>query len=331
MSYASLPFAVDPSLAGGPDFAALALGLVGVPPAVGAIVAVLTALVTARAAIAWTQLTWLPGLSPVPLQQLTATRRRAGLLASGAMVVLLLAGDTRTPQLPPQPLLLPLAMAHAMLAGCLAAMVATDWDSYLIPDVIPLVGGVMGLTLSLVLGPLAPVPLWENWLPLDPAVAVPVRPAWIAAHPRWHAAAVSLAGAVAGLVSVLALRAVASRVLGVEAMGSGDATLMAMAGAYVGWQAVLLALLLAPVLGLVGGLLVATTTGRPFIAFGPWLAAATWLLLCLWRRLWSPTARTLPDLFSDVPVLLGTIACVLGGTAALLLLMRRRDAPAERH
>ena len=65
-------------------------------------------------------------------------------------------------------------------------------------------------------------------------------------------------------------------------MGGGDIKLMAMIGAFLGWQAVLLTTLLASVVGgLVGVVLMAAFgKGRKYaVPFGPFLTAAA--LVCL--------------------------------------------------
>ncbi len=48
---------------------------------------------------------------------------------------------------------------------------------------------------------------------------------------------------------VWSFRIVASVVMGREALGFGDVTLMAMVGAFTGWQAVWISFFLAPLLG----------------------------------------------------------------------------------
>ena len=67
-----------------------------------------------------------------------------------------------------------------------------------------------------------------------------------------------------------------------EAMGFGDVKLMAMVGAVIGWQKVLLVnLVLAPVMGAVVGLALKMRNGRDIIPFGPFLALGT-LIAVFW-------------------------------------------------
>jgi leader peptidase (prepilin peptidase)/N-methyltransferase len=70
-----------------------------------------------------------------------------------------------------------------------------------------------------------------------------------------------------------------------EGLGQGDAKLLAAGGAWLGWQALPWVLLLAALLGLAWGigqrLRGYRLTGTTVLAFGPWLAAATWLFWLL--------------------------------------------------
>jgi len=71
-------------------------------------------------------------------------------------------------------------------------------------------------------------------------------------------------------------------VFGKEGMGGGDIKLMAMVGAFIGWQPVLLAIMIGSFLGsVVGvGLIAAGITRRDqYIPFGPFLAVGSLLAL----------------------------------------------------
>jgi leader peptidase (prepilin peptidase)/N-methyltransferase len=69
---------------------------------------------------------------------------------------------------------------------------------------------------------------------------------------------------------------------GKEGMGYGDFKLLALLGAWLGWQALPACILLASLLGTIFGLASIALTGRdrqqPF-PFGPFLAVAGWLNL----------------------------------------------------
>jgi len=101
----------------------------------------------------------------------------------------------------------------------------------------------------------------------------------------------ALVGMAAGMILVWSVRLVAQWVLGVEAMGFGDVTLMGMIGAFLGWQAVLLVFFIAPFFGLVYGIVnVLLGRGRA-VPYGPFLCLATAVVVVAWRPIWSATAE----------------------------------------
>ena len=66
-----------------------------------------------------------------------------------------------------------------------------------------------------------------------------------------------------------------------ESMGGGDVKLLAMAGALLGWQPVLLTFFLAPMLAIVPGLVQMTRKGDHTIPYGPFLSLGL-LIVMLW-------------------------------------------------
>lgn len=91
-------------------------------------------------------------------------------------------------------------------------------------------------------------------------------------------------GAAAGFASLWLFGAVYFRLRGREGLGVGDAKLFAAAGAWMGWQVLPLVLLAAALGGLVYALASRIFVERPVadeIAFGPWIAAAFWLVWCV--------------------------------------------------
>lgn len=82
----------------------------------------------------------------------------------------------------------------------------------------------------------------------------------------------------------------ASFVLGQEAMGAGDSKLMAMMGAWLGWQALLIAGFLACVVGAIAGLgaiALGWLSRRQAMPFGPFLALGAVLSLFFGQALLS--------------------------------------------
>ena len=113
-----------------------------------------------------------------------------------------------------------------------------------------LIGALSGLLLALV-----PV-----WVPLQDAVI----------------------GAAAGYLSLWAVFWGFKLLTGKEGMGYGDFKLFGALGAWLGWQPLLLIILLSSVVGAVVGigLILARNRGRDLqLPFGPYLAAAGWIAL----------------------------------------------------
>lgn len=106
--------------------------------------------------------------------------------------------------------------------------------------------------------------------------------------PQWKGLMTSLAGAAWGLGLVWLFRVVASKCLGKEALGFGDAMLMAMVGAFLGWQSVLLAFFLfAPIMGLVVAMIKWLSAGGEHIPYGPYLCLGTAAVVVAWQPIWD--------------------------------------------
>ena len=84
-------------------------------------------------------------------------------------------------------------------------------------------------------------------------------------------------GALAGFAVFWAFGAVYFRLRGQDGLGLGDAKLLAAAGAWLGWGA-LPVLVLVATLGALAFALVTRRRARDPVAFGPWLALAFWVL-----------------------------------------------------
>lgn len=94
----------------------------------------------------------------------------------------------------------------------------------------------------------------------------------------------ALWGAVAGYLSLWSVFWVFKLITGKDGMGQGDFKLLAMLGAWGGWQILPMTLLLASLVGAVSGLVLLrlrdAQTSTP-LPFGPYLATAGWIAL-LW-------------------------------------------------
>ena len=121
----------------------------------------------------------------------------------------------------------------------------------------------------------------------------------------------------AGATFIWLVRAVSGWILGQPAMGFGDVTLMAMIGAFMGWQPALCVIAIAPATAIVVGLLVRIVTGRSFVAYGPYLALSALIVLSSWRWLWADPMM-LRTVFSHWP---STVGLVGGSFVALVVLL----------
>lgn len=152
--------------------------------------------------------------------------------------------------------------------------------------------------------------LWRMVLVVTLLIMLGVSAAWLVQLQRWPYLMSSLLGmAFAGGVT-WAVRLSATWGLRMEALGFGDVTLMAMIGTYVGWQPSLLIFFIAPLVSIVFVLLRWIVTGDAATPYGPYLCAATVLLLVGWDALWN---RWAADLFSlGAGTIVGiVVACVV--------------------
>ena len=139
---------------------------------------------------------------------------------------------------------------------------------------------------------------------------------WQRGGDNWDSLFGSLLGMAMGGGLTWAVRIIAGLALRVEAMGFGDVTLMAMIGAFVGWQPALLIFAIAPFTSILIALSQKLTTGDPKIAFGPYLCLATVIVVIGWRPIWNEWASQ--GIFSmGAPILLA----IIGGALAMMGLM----------
>jgi prepilin signal peptidase PulO-like enzyme (type II secretory pathway) len=128
----------------------------------------------------------------------------------------------------------------------------------------------------------------------------------------WMRLVSGLVGVWLGGLLVWAFRMVAGEVLGQEALGFGDVTLMSMVGAFFGWQIVWLAFFLAPLFGVLLVIIKALVTGDTRTPFGPYLSTATVFLMLKWPETWEICSLWM---FSAInaPWVLLVLLLVLGG------------------
>ncbi|HLF94171.1 MAG TPA: A24 family peptidase, partial [Planctomycetota bacterium] len=142
-----------------------------------------------------------------------------------------------------------------------------DLEFRILPDEITLSGVIIGLAAS------AAFPFLQAGTP------VAIR------EPHLAALAASALGAVVGGGAIYLVGVLGKLVFRKEAMGFGDVKYMAMLGAVLGWKGVLLALMVACLLGTgfgLGKLIVLRRMG--YVAFGPFLSGGA-LVLLFWEPL----------------------------------------------
>jgi len=210
---------------------------------------------------------------------------------------------------------------HAVLVSLLVLATTIDFDCYLIPDIITLPGMALGLVAAVVVQELQIAHLWVDWAYAIPDLRGPYIPDWYD-RVRWaHALAWSGTGLVAGMLVTQGVRLIASRLLQVEAMGFGDVTLMGMIGSFLGWQAVLLTFLIAPLVGLIAVAVGRLIANRRILPYGPFLSAAAVVVLFGWSRMWSATRMIFSDLVG-LGLLLGAALVLLVALLGLIRLYR---------
>jgi leader peptidase (prepilin peptidase)/N-methyltransferase len=140
-----------------------------------------------------------------------------------------------------------------------------------------------------------------------------------AAH--WAALLTALVGMAGGGAVIWIVRVIGTAALRREAMGFGDVTLLAMIGAFVGWQAALLIFFLAPFAGLVVGLAQWIFHGEHEIPYGPFLCLAAVILIVDWPAVWE-WGFGIFQMGGLVPALLAGCLGLMGGMLWIYRIVR---------
>ena len=149
------------------------------------------------------------------------------------------------------------ALGALILTWFLIALTFIDIDTQLLPDNLTLPLLWIGLLLSL-------------WAQEGDGLLLFVDPR------------TSIIGAIAGYLSLWSVYHLFRLLTGKEGMGYGDFKLFAALGAWLGWKMLLPIILIAALVGAVVGIAMLVLRGQNRstpIAFGPFLAAAGWLML----------------------------------------------------
>lgn len=110
---------------------------------------------------------------------------------------------------------------------------------------------------------------------------------WTISREQWESLLSSLIGIGLGGLLVWGFRIVSGWAMRQEALGFGDVTLMAMVGAFLGWQPVWIAFFAAPFIGMVFVIVLWLATGDNATPFGPYLCGGTLYVMLDWPRVWD--------------------------------------------
>lgn len=244
-----------------------------------------------------------------------------------------------------------LFLYHSVLVSLLIAAALIDSQHRIIPTIIPYTGAVIGIVGGALMpwpwphpaGVLAPfqasptghlwhLPEWVGKVPLG----VQPWPFWgpppsFAAAGTWKLGLLnSVFGALVGTFVVRGVKWLFEVGFGNEALGMGDADLMLMAGAFLGWQPVLMSLFVGAFAALfvfkLPSLVMGFIRGAPIeheLPFGPGLAVGVIVTLLSWR--WLGPRVQFP--FFDLPAMLLMVGVLSVGMLAAGLLLRKSDAP----
>lgn len=188
---------------------------------------------------------------------------------------------------------------HLCLVVLLVMITATDLKSYYILEWTCWLGVAIGISGAVLSGEFQLVHVWVDWNQEIPQLRGPYLPAWLAVHPHWHGLAWSVSGILAGVMLAWLTKWISSIVLGMQTLGTGDLFLMAMIGAFLGWQPTLIAFALAPVFAIVCGVVIRAVSNRPALPYGPFLALGAFTTLLLWRPIWMCEVALTFDQASD--------------------------------
>jgi leader peptidase (prepilin peptidase)/N-methyltransferase len=226
---------------------------------------------------------------------------------------------------------------HAVFVSFLIVAAACDLDGRVIPLTVTVPGILIGL-LSATLHPwpwpndlrhvqaVLREPDWANFLrqPVDIPRGLYAWPVW-GPLPNWLPAGswqlglvTGLAGALVGMFMLRGLKFVFDRGFGKEALGLGDADLMMMAGAFLGWQPIVIAFFVGSMAALLIAIPMVLRGGGRALPFGPGLAIG---LVITWLG-WSVIGPRIQHFFFDwLPIVVVSVF-VAGLGFGLSLLFR---------
>jgi leader peptidase (prepilin peptidase) / N-methyltransferase len=157
---------------------------------------------------------------------------------------------------------------------------------------------------------------WPLWGPL---------PDWLPAGSWELGLATGLAGAVAGNLMMRSIKFLFEQGMGKEALGLGDADLMMMTGAFLGWQMVVVSFFFGTFAALIVALPMFMLRGSRLLPFGPGLAIGIMVTLLGWKSI----APRVQAFFFEWFMLFAAAIIMGGGMFVASLYLGWRSRPAE--
>lgn len=216
---------------------------------------------------------------------------------------------------------------HAVFFSFLLVAALTDFDGKIIPLSVTIPGTIIGIASGTFLGwmwpesphqfpqmqALAEIPWndarvigqipqgvypWPVWGP---------PPDWLPLNSIPMGFATALVGAAVGTFMTRAIKFVFEKGMGREALGLGDADLMMVAGAFMGWQPTVLSFFVGTFVTLFVAVPVVVLTGKRYSPFGPGLAVGFLVTLFCWKEIGPELQMLLFD-----PFMIGTVVVIFG-------------------
>ena len=209
------------------------------------------------------------------------------------------------------------AWATTWRGPALASGAFTVWCLALIPATATMRRG-MWKAIAFYLVSIARRRAWTRLVALAAVGGAGIWAIWLVGGLRWEALLTAVIGMAFGAALIWSVRLVGTLALREEAMGFGDVTLMAMIGAFLGWQSTLVVLLFSPAGALFVALAQWLFTGRRDIAFGPYLCVGALYLIVRWQAIWLAAVPVFAMGWLLIAILAACLLLMLG----LLMLMR---------